>query len=91
MHEKVLNSTIVCISHLSPLFSICTRHFLYVAIFFANISLLSSSVLPDGTITAESDEKIIAAQTELFECYQNEHEAAHKNGEDIRSIQIRAA
>ncbi len=70
--------------HLMPSCTVSVRFILHIAVIFAGMKALSCSLLPDGTIAPESDQKIMLAQRELFECYEQEHIEATKMKENVR-------
>ena len=71
-------------SHLAPPCASSLRFLRHIAIILAEVKVLSCSLLSDGTIAPESDQKIMLAQRELFECYEHEHIEATKQNETVR-------
>ena len=71
-------------THLALSWASSVQFLLHIAFIFSEMKALSSSLLPDGTIAPESDQKIMLAQQELFECYEREHIEATKKSENVR-------
>jgi hypothetical protein len=80
----MVSSVVIFSAHLARKGAASVRFLLCIAVIFAEIKALSCSLLPDGTIAPDSDQKIMLAQRELFECYEHEHTKATKNNENVR-------